>query len=217
MHVCLCLLSMFVHLYACMFVLVIAAGSHCRNNVWVAVAQAGAGHWRQSRCQAQARCHGVMFCRPLAASALKPQIRKRPLVPKSQYQKPERTTAGRQAARLNLARSKLILAAICLPLPPRKLNMSIWCHRTPQILTSCQTLSAASGNMWTVWRAVVDMPKSEVDELQGHGHSRHRPHPTLGWRMVSTSCQPSVANCWPLAAHGCCRPLAARGNLGGAR
>ena len=59
----------------------------------------------------------------------------------------------------------------------------------------------------------MEMPKSEVDELQGHG-SRQRPHQTLGWRMVSTSCQPSVANCWPLAAHGCCRPLAARVNLG---
>ena len=83
--------------------------------------------------------------------------------------------------------------------------------------TFCQTLSATNGLAWTVWRAVVEMPKSEVDELQGHGHSRQRPHPTLGWRMASTSCQPLVANCWPLAAHGCCRPLAARVNLGGAK
>ena len=101
-----------------------------------------------------------------------------------------------------------------------EINMSIWCHRTPYILTSCQTLPAANGNMlnmWTVWRAVVEMPKSEVGDLQGHGHSRQRPHPTLGWGMASTSCQTLVANCWPLAAQGCCRPLAARVNLGGAK
>ena len=36
-----------------------------------------------------------------------------------------------------------------------------------------------------------------------------------GWR--STSCQPLVANYWYLAAHGCCPPLEASVNLGGAK